>query len=191
MKKLTEKHSKIEAILFLENNFVSLNELVSKAECNSKDIERIVNDLNELYRDNNQAFTILGENNNYLLAVKQELALMLSHLYKAKNQSKLSRALLETLSVIAYSQSITKAEIDELRGVNSEGALKVLMSQKLVKVLGKKTVPGLPNQYGTTGDFLKTFGLRSIKDLPKLRTLDQHKFDTLQDQGINNSISKK
>lgn len=185
MKKLDIPHRKIEAVLFLENAFVSKKELSNKTDCPMDKLQTYIDGLNRHYNESGHAFIILCNEGNYLLAIKQELALALSHLYKTKNQQRLSKALLETLSVIAYSQPITKPEIDQLRGVNSDGAIKLLLGQNLIKIIGKKSVPGNPNQYGTTSEFLKTFGLKSIKDLPNLNEHDRKKFvPTLKNEEI-------
>lgn len=173
-----ENQMKIEAILFLENSFISTKELSKKAECTENIIAPIIQALNKSYQLQSHAFSIIQEQDNYLLVVKQELAIKLNHLYKGTQQQKLSRALFETLAIVAYSQPITKPEIDTLRGVNSDGSIKVLLAQSLIKILGKKPIPGSPNQYGTTREFLKTFGLKSIVDLPRMKEQESNKFES-------------
>lgn len=180
MKKLDSLHKKIEAILFLEHAFISEKALANKASCASAKIESLVNDLNMLYQTHGHSICIIKEQNNYLLAIDKELSMSLAHLYKTKEQQKISKALLETLAVIAYAQPITKPEIDELRGVNADGAIRLLIAQNLIKVIGKKPVPGNPNQYHTTKEFLKTFGLKSINELPKMNEEEVKKFISQQ-----------
>jgi segregation and condensation protein B len=87
---------------------------------------------------------------------------------QAKDKKKLSQASLETLSIIAYKQPLTRAEIEFIRGVNVDGAIKTLLEKGLVRISGRKEVPGRPILYSTTKDFLDHFGLGSLKDLPKL-----------------------
>jgi segregation and condensation protein B len=82
--------------------------------------------------------------------------------------NKLSEQALETLAIIAYKQPITKAEIEKIRGVNSDYAIKTLMEKKLIKIIGKKEVPGRPFLYGTTKEFLKVFGISSLNELPAI-----------------------
>lgn len=158
--------------MFLENKFISSEELCEKTACSAADVEKHVQDLRKLYSANAHAMTVLergnGSRQSYMLVIKKELADVLRDLYPSRAQQKLSRVLLETLAIIAYSQPITRAEIQALRGVNPENAMKMLMEQGLVHVVGKKHVVGNPNEYGTTQEFLRVFGLRSIKDLPKL-----------------------
>jgi segregation and condensation protein B len=103
--------------------------------------------------------------------------LELRHHYGRKLDDKMSRASLETLSIIAYSQPVTRAEIDAIRGVNSTGTLKVLADKGFIKETGRKDTPGRPVQYGTTKEFLQLFGLASIADLPKLDEAERERFE--------------
>lgn len=91
------------------------------------------------------------------------------------NTNTLSQAALETLAIIAYNQPITRIEIDELRGVNNTWLLRKLVAKGLIKEVGKSTMPGRPNLYGTTSDFLDYFGLSTIKDLPKIEPQEDKK----------------
>ncbi|RMG56865.1 MAG: SMC-Scp complex subunit ScpB [Deltaproteobacteria bacterium] len=84
---------------------------------------------------------------------------------------RLSRAALETLAIVAYRQPITRAEIEDLRGVDSQGAIKTLLERKLIRVVGKKEVPGRPFLFGTTKEFLETFSLESLNSLPSLEEI--------------------
>jgi hypothetical protein len=113
----------------------------------------------------------------WILAPKVELWEVLKDRYGKKADSRLSRAALETLSIIAYSQPITRAEIESLRGVSADGMVHFLLEKELIKEVGKKEAPGRPVQYGTTKEFLKYFRLGSIADLPKLDELDRERFD--------------
>ena len=113
----------------------------------------------------------------YTFAVKQMLWEHLKPRYGKRSEGKLSRAALETLSIIAYSQPVTRQEIESIRGVSADSMIKLLASKSLIREVGKKQVPGRPVQYGTTKEFLKTFRLGSIADLPKLDELDAEKFE--------------
>ena len=94
----------------------------------------------------------------------------------SKNEGKLSKAALETLSIIAYSQPITRAEIESIRGVNADNMIRLLLERDFIKVIGKKEIPGHPSQYGTTEEFLKYFHLNSIAELPKLDESEEERF---------------
>ena len=98
--------------------------------------------------------------------------------YGRKNDKRLSRAALETLAIIAYTQPITKAEVENIRGVTADGMIKLLVEHSLIETAGKKDVPGKPVQYRTTREFLRVFRLASIADLPKMDELDQERFET-------------
>jgi segregation and condensation protein B len=113
---------------------------------------------------------------------KEELRDFLKSRYGKRNENRLSRAALETLSIIAYSQPVTRGEIENIRGVSSANMVRRLQDRGLVKPVGKKDVPGKPLQYGTTREFLKSFRLRSISELPKLDELNQDRF-TLDGDG--------
>ena len=97
--------------------------------------------------------------------------------YGKKNEGKLSKSAMETLSIIAYSQPITRAEIEAIRGVSADNMVRLLMERNLIRETGKKDVPGKPIQYGTTKDFLKFFRLNSIADLPKLDETESERFE--------------
>ena len=96
--------------------------------------------------------------------------------YGKKNENRLSRAAIETLSIVAYSQPITRAEVEAIRGVSADGMIRFLLEKALVKEVGKKEAPGRPVQYGTTKEFLKYFRLGSIADLPRLDELERNRF---------------
>jgi len=93
---------------------------------------------------------------------------------------RLSRAAMETLAIIAYSQPITRAEIEAIRGVNVDAMIRLLLEKNLIAEIGKRDVPGKPMQYGTTQEFLRCFGLNSIEDLPKLDEVENTRFSRLE-----------
>lgn len=111
------------------------------------------------------------------MAPKQDLWSSLKDHYGKKKDSKLSKAALETLSIIAYSQPITRAEIEGIRGVGADNMIRFLLDKELIKEVGKKDAPGKPIQYGTTKEFLKYFRLESIADLPRLDELEHERFE--------------
>jgi segregation and condensation protein B len=100
---------------------------------------------------------------------KPDFAPWLKRLDKAKAAQKLSRSALESLAIIAYKQPLVRAEIEEIRGVETSGVLRTLLERKLVRIVGRKEVPGRPIMYGTTKFFLEHFGLQDITQLPPLR----------------------
>jgi segregation and condensation protein B len=112
-----------------------------------------------------------------MLAPKKEYWETLKERYGKKNDAKLSRAAMETLAIIAYSQPITRSEIEALRGVSADNMLRLLTERALIKETGKKDIPGHPVQYGTTKDFLRLFRLNSIAELPKLDEDEAGRFE--------------
>ena len=107
--------------------------------------------------------------------------------YKTKTKEKLSRPALESLAIIAYKQPVGRAEVEVIRGVNSDGTIAHLLNKGLIKITGRKEVPGRPFLYGTTKEFLEYFGLRSLEDLPKIEEfnqlgVDMPKADVLQQE---------
>jgi segregation and condensation protein B len=111
-----------------------------------------------------------------MFAPKRQLWESLKGRYGKRNDNRLSRAALETLSIIAYSQPVTRGEIENLRGVSADNMIRLLLARNLIREAGKKEAPGKPLQYGTTKEFLKLFRLSSIADLPKLEEEDRERF---------------
>ncbi|RMH07962.1 MAG: SMC-Scp complex subunit ScpB [Nitrospirae bacterium] len=105
----------------------------------------------------------------FALRTKPEWAPWIGRLKKAKPAPKISRSAMETLAIIAYKQPIVRSEIEQIRGVESAGVLRTLLEQKLIRIVGRKDIPGRPILYGTTKLFLERFGLRDLNDLPPLR----------------------
>jgi segregation and condensation protein B len=117
-----------------------------------------------------------------MISPKREYWENLKDRYGKKNDGRISRAAMETLSIIAYSQPITKTEIKGFRGVSPDNMIHLLLEKELIREVGKKDVPGKPVQYGTTKEFLKQFRLNSIADLPKLNAVDIDRFELDGDQ---------
>jgi segregation and condensation protein B len=109
----------------------------------------------------------------YQITTRPELHEWVRRLFNERTSQKLSVASLETLSVIAYKQPITQAEIGEIRGVNTSGVLSTLLERHLIKIVGRKNVIGRPFLYGTTNEFLIRFGLKDLHDLPKIEDMAQ------------------
>lgn len=167
----------IESILYLEAEPVTL-EKMARIGGLSKDVLRAaLEQLQEKYSSPESGLEIVHIGEGYSIAPKQEYWDVLKEHYGKKNDNKLSRAAMETLSIIAYSQPITKAEIENIRGVSSDGMIKLLMQRKLIQETGRKDAPGRPVLFGTTKDFLKLFRLSSLADLPKLEDIDKERFE--------------
>ena len=167
----------IEAILFLESEPLEVRNIVKISRLDKDVVEGALEYLLSHYEENGHGLCLREIGGGYLLSPKEDLWEDLKDRYGKKNDAKLSRAAMETLSIIAYSQPITRGEIEGIRGVSADGMIKLLLTRNLIKEVGKKEAPGRPVQYGTTKEFLKVFRLRSIADLPKLDELNQDRFE--------------
>ena len=160
----------LEAILFVSPEpvptarLMSILGIVSKAEV-VQALEILAHDLDQQGRGI-QLVQVAG---GYRLVTKQEYGPWLKRMDKAKATQKLSRSALESLAIIAYKQPLVRAEIEEIRGVETSGVLRTLCERKLVRIVGRKDVPGRPIMYGTTKFFLEHFGLQDLSQLPPLR----------------------
>jgi len=166
----------IEAVLFLENEPVDLKTLLRITRLSSAVIEESLKHLKDRYNDSLHGMELIEIADGFMLYPKKIYWDFLKNHYGKKNAGKLSKAALETLSIIAYSQPVTRAEIESIRGVSADGMVKLLLEKNLIKEAGKKNAPGKPVQYGTTREFLKMFKLKSIADLPKLNEVDEDRF---------------
>jgi segregation and condensation protein B len=173
---LTTEVALIEAILYLEVEPVDLRSLERISGLSRDVVLDALAQLGEALQAPEHGLELTEIADGYTLSPKQDLAPALRDRYGKKNDARLSRAAMETLSIVAYSQPITRAEIENLRGVNADGMMRLLLNRNLIKEVGRKDAPGKPLQYGTTKEFLKLFRLSSIADLPKLDEADQMRF---------------
>jgi len=161
----------LEALLFVSDKPLSADTISKAAEMKHSEIKELFEDLRSDYSERNSAVTVVEIAGGYQMVTDPDLAPWVRRLKNINQASKLSQASLETLAIIAYKQPITKVEIDQLRGVNSEGAVRGLLEKRLIKILGKKDVPGRPFLYGTSREFLQYFGLNSLVELPPIADL--------------------
>ena len=153
------------------------DEIVNISQLSSDVVEMAIEKLHERYKSEACGFELTKIIGGWVLTPKKDLWGFLKERYGKKNEGKLSRSALETLSIIAYSQPITRAEIEAIRGVSADNMVRLLMERNLIKETGKKDIPGKPIQYGTTKEFLKFFRLNSISDLPKLDETESERFE--------------
>jgi segregation and condensation protein B len=174
---LQKETALVEAVLFMESD--PLDEAALSRICGiSKDIiKESLERLEERYAMSDSGIELSRIGGGVLISPKKEYWESLKDRYGKKTEGKISRAAMETLSIIAYSQPITKAEIKGFRGVMPDNMLHLLLERGLIREVGKKDVPGKPVQYGTTREFLKQFRLNSIADLPKLNAVDVDRFE--------------
>jgi len=143
-----------------------------------KDLREIMSELKEEYDTLNRSFAIREVANGFQFYTKTEYSPWIKK-FKKIRPARLSPATLETMAIIAYKQPITRAEIEDVRGVDAGGILRALLEKGLIKIIGKKDVPGKPLIYSTTPKFLTMFGLKALKDLPTLEDISQVDVNTL------------
>jgi len=160
----------LEAILFVSPEPVPIARLMSIVGTASKvDIVQALGILTHDLDQDGRGIQLVQVAGGYRLVTKQEYGPWLKRMDKAKAAQKLSRSALESLAIIAYKQPLVRAEIEEIRGVETSGVLRTLCERKLVRIVGRKDVPGRPIMYGTTKFFLEHFGLQDLSQLPPLR----------------------
>ncbi len=163
----------VEALLFAVQEPISvrkISEIIEGAE--AKEIREVIQQLREEYDAHDRVFQVEEIANGFQLLSRPEYHEWISKIRKKSGENKLSQQALETLSIIAYKQPIIRAEIEAIRGVQSGQMIRTLIEKGLVKITGRDEVLGRPLLYGTTTKFLDHFGLKSIKDLPKVEDLE-------------------
>lgn len=156
----------IEAILFAAGRVVSQEELMIALEIDKKQLEELMDTIRKDY--DMRGIEIIKVENGYQLCTKKEYYEYIVPILDKRAKPNLSTAALETLAIIAYNQRTTRAEIEAIRGVNSDGTIYKLLDYGLIEDAGKADLPGKPTTYKTTLEFLKMFGYESLSDLPEL-----------------------
>ena len=170
------KEGILEGLLFVVgDDGLTLKQISELLEENIDTCKEILLSLKQAYEADNRGIRTSYLGDAFKLTTKKEHKNYYQKLIVNPNTNTLSQAALETLAIIAYNQPITRIEIDELRGVNNTWLLRKLVAKGLIKEVGKSTMPGRPNLYGTTSDFLDYFGLSTIKDLPKIEPQEDKK----------------
>ena len=158
----------IESILFAAGRAIKITEFMSVLELGKDEIMPIMENLINEYKAKERGIEIIKINDGFQMCTKKENYEYLYQIFDKRSKPNLSNAALETLSIIAYNPKITRAEIENIRGVNSDGTIYKLMEYGLIESAGKLDVPGRPTAYRTTDNFLKTFGFTSLEELPEL-----------------------
>lgn len=175
--KLEKESALIEAILYLEGEPLADESLCKISGLSPEIVADCIAILKENYASDERGIELVKLMGGWFIVPKKDLWEHLKDRYGKKNEGKLSRAAMETLSIIAYSQPVTRAEIEAIRGVSADNMIRLLVEKDLIKEVGKKDVPGKPVMFGTTKEFLKIFKLNSIADLPKLDETESERFE--------------
>ncbi|KHO38948.1 segregation and condensation protein B [Clostridium tetani] len=161
----------IESLLFASGEPLSLKDISEIIELNTLDTKEILQKMIREYEIEKRGIKLIEIEKKYQLVTKEENSCFIEQLLKTNSSQSISQAALETLSIVAYKQPVTRVDVDEIRGVKSDRALQTLLQKSLIKETGRLDVPGRPILYSTTEEFLKHFGLESIKELPSLEEL--------------------
>lgn len=178
----------IEAILFACGREVKIKEFISTLEMNEEDVIKIIERLNEEFNEKNRGIEIIRMNDSYQMCTRKEYYEYIYPILDKRSKPNLSNAALEILAIIAYNSEVTKAEIEMIRGVNSDATIYKLLEYNLIEEAGKLDAPGKPMTYKTTLNFLKMFGYNNLEDLPNL---PKYKIDENQQIVIDDILEEK
>ncbi len=172
---IKEMEAVIEGLLFAAGDPVSLEKLAEVLELDKKTARLILGNMAVSIQNSKRGILLREIDGSYQLCSRPEHAEYIRKLVEPRQKQALSQAAFETLSIIAYNQPVTRAKIETIRGVNSDSAITRLLERNLIKDAGRLDAPGKPILYETTEEFLRSFGFRSVKDLPiiELENLQQ------------------
>lgn len=178
----------IESIMFAVGREVSIGELSSVLELAPDNVQEIIESMKVEFEEAGRGIQIIKVNDGYQLCSKKENYEYIYQMIDKRNKPNLSQAALETLAIIAYNPKITRAEIESIRGVNSDGTIYKLLDHNLIEDAGRLDAPGRPTTYQTTKEFLRLFGYTSLEDLPEL---PRYKLDENQQIVIEDIIENE
>lgn len=166
--RLAQLEAVTESLLFIAGEAVPLATIAQTIEMDQATTRAIVQSLADKYEKEQRGLRIVAYEGAYQMCTATECFSYIRNMYKSPQRQGLTQALLETLAIIAYKQPITRGQIEEIRGVSAEHAVNKLMERKLICEVGRMNAPGKPILFGTTDDFLRYFGFRSVQELPPL-----------------------
>lgn len=172
----TRAEAVIEAVLFTMGESVEISRLAEVIEKDVKTTKEILREMEEHYRQENRGIALVRFDNAVQLCTKEEMYEYLIRIAKAPRKMTLTDTVLETLSIIAYKQPVTRMEIERVRGVSCDHAINKLLEYDLITELGRLDAPGRPLLFGTTEQFLRCFGVESLEQLPELNPVQMEEF---------------
>lgn len=165
--------SVVESLLFVSESAVTLERISALLEgVERKEILSVVEELRSEYEAQGRGFCLVEVASGFQMRTPKENADWVKSFLRGR-AARMSRATLETMAIIAYKQPVTRVEIEQVRGVGIEGVLSTLMERSLVRIVGRKDIPGRPFLYSTTRDFLELFGLNDLTGLPTLKEMEE------------------
>ncbi len=179
----------IEALLFISEKPIPLEQIKNVIEgVDKRDLGDLVMQLQKEYEERKSGIKIVEIAGGYQMLTSNAYAMYIKQFYRTTRKEKLSKPALETLAIIAYKQPVSRLDVELIRGVNSDGVVSHLFNKGLIRITGRKDVPGRPYLYGTTKQFLEYFGLKTLEDLPKLEdfsSLQSEEDLTQQDDAVD------
>lgn len=164
----------IEALLFTSEQPLALEKIREVLDdLETTEIRKVLEELGQDYEKSNRGIRIIEIAGGFQMATPNNLAPFLKKLYKGRRVERLSHPALETLSIIAYKQPVTKLQIQSLRNVNIDGVIGNLLKKRLIRIAGRRNSPGRPYVFGTTRKFLEYFGLKSLEELPRIENFQE------------------
>lgn len=173
---MTKAQAIIEAILFTMGESVEISRLSAVLDLDLKSTKEIISNMKEKYASDERGISLLELEDSVQLCTKSDMYEYLIKIAKTPKKFVLTDTLLETLSIIAYKQPVTRVEIERIRGVSCDHAVNKLLEYNLIKELGRLDAPGRPLLFGTTEEFLRSFGVKSLEDLPELNQVQIEEF---------------
>ncbi len=185
---IKEAEAAIEAILFAMGDSVELEKIAKAIDQDTATTRKIIEGMMDHYRAKNRGIKIVELDGAFQLCTKSSLYEYLIRVAKQPKKITLSDVVMETLSIIAYKQPITKLEIEKIRGVKCDHAVNRLVEYDLVKELGRLDAPGRPLLFGTTEEFLRHFGLQSLEDLPIINPVQLEDFKAEAEEEVQQKL---
>lgn len=178
MDSLPDFRAAVEALIFAAEQAMPVHELTKilsqyyENELSEEEVATYLEELQAIYSQSELGFELVKIGGGYLFLTKKQFQPLLAMALTEKSKKRLSAAALETLSIIAYKQPVTKAELEHIRGVNCDYSIQRLLERKLIVIAGRTQGPGRPLSYATSESFMEYFGLNSLEELPQLKALD-------------------
>lgn len=163
----------VEALIFASDKPLSIQQLCEYTGSGEDSIHQALDRLNRVFQDQQHALTVVDVAEGFRIATDSEFGSVVSQLFEGKKPGKLSRAALETMAVVAYSQPCTRTAIESIRGVNCDSAIRTLLERDMIKISGRMETPGRPLLYSTTTAFLEYFGLSNLDHLPRFDEVEE------------------
>lgn len=163
----------VEALIFASDEPLSVTQLCEYTGSGEDSIHQALDRINRALREQHHAFGIIEVAGGFRIATEGEFGEVVSQLFEGRKPGRLSRAALETLAVVAYSQPCTRMAIESIRGVNCDSAIRTLLERDMIRISGRMESPGRPLLYSTTGAFLEYFGLKDLDHLPRYEEIEE------------------